>query len=364
MGGCRCSYKNCQNTTKTTENVHFFHYPVKHKERCKAWIENANKPHFCDLEEDQLRNKVICEHHFEDKWFPNSQKKRLLQGAIPTLDGDCGGEEESLETEMFISNGLQEIQILPASSDGSLFILDTDSNRSQRVESFVYKNGMIIPSVTTAKPDIKPKLPASVSKPSTSKLNNSLQNFSSPLFTSHDYDLDPLEFKVNVKKETPDVEPHSAKNSDKYEHEFDNTSIPNETYLENSLGRKSMAPSTVVKNPVIIRQQQSSKKANLARNYLRKIKQHSRDIACIKKMLRQKAMSESKPDPETILTCLKGDVPSTLFTVLNLNLNNNYELTEEDEDFFTTIHKISPEVYQLLVDKYKWNLPCIDAPME
>lgn len=139
MGGCRCTYKNCQNTTKTTENIHFFHYPVKHKERCKIWIENAEKPHFCDLEEEQLRNKVICEMHFEDRYFPNEQKKRLLQAAIPTLDGGCENSKKS------------DLKVLPLNEDGTEFVLDSDSmfNRiaavPHKVETFIYKDGAILP---------------------------------------------------------------------------------------------------------------------------------------------------------------------------------------------------------------------------
>ncbi|KAJ8979103.1 hypothetical protein NQ317_014115 [Molorchus minor] len=139
----------------------FFHYPVKHKERCKIWIENANKPQFCDLEEDQLRNKVICEYHFEDRWFPNSQKKRLLQGAVPTLDGDAV-EDPVPEPTTCLPSQLHDVQILPANEDGTIFVLDTDAmfNRSQKVESYIYKNGVILPAEklkysTISKPSTK-----------------------------------------------------------------------------------------------------------------------------------------------------------------------------------------------------------------
>lgn len=358
MGGCRCSYKNCQNTTKTTENVHFFHYPVKHTERCKLWIEKANKPQFLDLEEDQLRNKVICEYHFEDKWFPNSQKKRLLLGAVPTLDVGC--EKEQLQPDMYVSTGMQDIQLLPASSDGSLFILDTDSifSRSNKIDSFVYKNGMIIPSqiqpVQSVKREEKPKIP--VSKASTSRTasskpqqycNNKLERSESP------------EMKVQIKKESIEYDPQLKRMSHKSVLE-DIEINSEEDNLSNSSVKKitPLQKLTSVKTPGI--NKAASEKANLAKNYLRKIKQHSRDIACIKKMLRQKSMTDNKPDTNTILNCLKEQLPPTFFTVLSLTLSNKFDLTEADIDFFTTIHKMSPAVYQLLVDKYKWSLPSVD----
>ncbi|XP_056646447.1 uncharacterized protein LOC130451452 [Diorhabda sublineata] len=363
MGGCRCSYKNCQNTTKTTENVHFFHYPVKHIERCKLWIEKANKPHFLDLEEDQLRNKVICEYHFEDKWFPNSQKKRLLLGAVPTLDVGC--EKEQQQPDMYVSTGMQDIQLLPASSDGSLFILDTDSifSRSNKIDSFVYKNGMIIPSQShqSIKREEKPKSPvskASTSKSASSKqqqfLNNNFERSESP------------ESNVQIKNESTENEPQLRRMPHKNVLE-DIEITSDEDNLSNSSLKKntSLQKLTSVKTSGI--NKAASEKANLAKNYLRKIKQHSRDIACIKKMLRQKSLADTKPDTNTILNCLKEQLPPTFFTVLSLTLSNKFDLTEADIDFFTTIHKMSPAVYQLLVDKYKWSLPSVDVvetPME
>nr|XP_023023768.1 uncharacterized protein LOC111511926 [Leptinotarsa decemlineata]XP_023023769.1 uncharacterized protein LOC111511926 [Leptinotarsa decemlineata] len=357
MGGCRCSYRNCQNTTKTTDNIHFFHYPVKHKERCKIWIENAQKPQFCDLEEDQLRNKVICEIHFEDKWFPNSQKKRLLQSAIPTL----GCDDEPEEAPMFISSHLQDIQVLPASSDGTLFVLDTDNmfSRSQKVESYIYKNGMIVPSSSVPKPEIKQE--QLVAKPSTSRASSSLrENYNMKLRGDIPMEGSPR-CSLPIKKELPDFNESSNRvhrngiQRIQVEEEYDTQNqeqLTGMSELQKKTGHRPSMRNLVMKNVV--------EKPTLGRNYLRKIKQHSRDIATIKKMLRQKTLSESKVDNSTILNSLKDQLPPSFFTILTLNLNSKCDLSEEDVDFFATIHKTSPEVYQLLMDKYKWNLPCVD----
>jgi hypothetical protein len=59
MGGCRCSFRDCQNNTANTlKMVHFFHYPHKDPERVKLWCGFANNQHFMDLPADKLRNKV------------------------------------------------------------------------------------------------------------------------------------------------------------------------------------------------------------------------------------------------------------------------------------------------------------------
>ncbi|CAH1153364.1 unnamed protein product [Phaedon cochleariae] len=362
MGGCKCTYKNCENTTKTTENVHFFHYPVKNKERCKAWIVNASKPQFCDLEEEQLRNKVICELHFENKWFPNSQKKRLLQGAIPTVDAGCTDEEET-EPPMYVSPELQDIQILPANSDGTLFILDTESmfcRSSNKVESYVYKNGMIVPSNQAPKHEFKQI--TSRARPSTSQFSNNVSD-SYTLFSNsikHEEMID----TSSIKTEQPDYLENqnrfqtqrnglqSVQENMDLEFEQNDEIHSSEISCRKNLQSPGMIKSLPIKNAV--------PNPALGRNYLRKIQQHSRDIASIKKMLRQKVSTETKPNTNIILNSMKEQLPPTFFTLLNLNLNNKCELTDEDVDFFTTIHKTSPEVYQLLIDKYRWNLPGVD----
>lgn len=355
MGGCRCSFRDCPNTTKT-ENIHFFHYPVKQKERCRIWIENARKPHFCNLEEDQLRNKVICDQHFEYKWFPNPQKKRLLQGAIPTLpgkydeDNSVGSKENQIEVKVppFASHD-QDIQVLPANEDGTVFILDTDAmfTKSQKIESYVYQNGMVVPSSLIPSSFVPSQ---NIKSYSSSKGNESRikkERINETEQTRHvsvptNFEMDTNE--LIVKHEIPD---YTEKSNDSRLVELE------ENY--EVVTKKLATEEKVLGN--YIKQQKDD---HLDKSYLRKIKQHSRDIASIKKMLKEKAMSE-KPNISCILSALKEYLPPSLFTIVTLNLNQECEFTEEDVDFFTVIHRASPEVYQLLVDKFNWNLPSVDV---
>ncbi|XP_072379525.1 uncharacterized protein [Diabrotica undecimpunctata] len=380
MGGCRCTYKNCQSSTKTTENVHFFHYPVKHPERCRIWIENANKPHFFDLEEDQLKNKVICENHFEDKWFPNHQKKRLLQGAVPTLDVGC--EEEVTQSGIYISTGMHDVALLPASSDGSLFILDTDSiyHKSPNIESYVYKNGAIVPSspVVQLKQEIKHVGTRSANNKTiiNSKTLSNIGKQTVPSFLNHTilnnsaFD-DPLDTKVVIKDEVmPSSSYCNTLNSELRLPQYNNIEEP----IQDPLGDTNQFEVSThgqpfdepekpirlfgIKNPAISKSY--PEKSNLAKNYLRKIKQHSRDIACIKKMLRHKTNAPPKPDIDAVLNLLKEKLPPSLFLLNRLHLTDENELSQEDIDFLTTIQKMSPDLYQHLQEKYKWDLPIVD----
>ncbi|CAB3261600.1 unnamed protein product [Arctia plantaginis] len=85
MGGCRCTYKNC--SLKSDGVTHMFHYPVFDKVRCHQWLTNAQKLEFLNLKVSQLKNRVICQHHFNDDNFMNFLKDKLIFNAVPTLDG-------------------------------------------------------------------------------------------------------------------------------------------------------------------------------------------------------------------------------------------------------------------------------------
>lgn len=77
MGGCRCTYRNC--TMKSDGKTHMFHYPVFEKVRCHQWLVNAQRLEFLDLKVSQLKNRVVCQHHFKDENFMNYKVNILLK---------------------------------------------------------------------------------------------------------------------------------------------------------------------------------------------------------------------------------------------------------------------------------------------
>lgn len=326
MGGCRCSYRNCANTTKTRENLHFFHYPVKQKDRCKKWIENAHKTQFYNLDEDQLRNKVICETHFEDFYFPNFQKKRLLQGAIPTLDGDC--EEEITLDEDHIK--IQDVQVLPANDDGTIFVLETNNMgnnfASEQVESYIYtNNGLVLP----------------IDK--CDEVENIQEIFENPEEQSED-----------ISKEQPmaqEVIENFNQNEDYQQFSVRFGENVNDQYIE-------MVDSKPLDIMNVNNVQNNESITNFVEDkYVKKIKQHSKDIALLKRMLKSKTVFK-KPSNITILNSLRRQVSDSLFGVINFNLNGGKcAFSPEQLEFFSTIYSTSPQVYEILSKKYKWKLP-------
>ncbi|CAH1989746.1 unnamed protein product [Acanthoscelides obtectus] len=383
MGGCRCSYKNCANSTKNTENITFFHYPVKQKQRCKIWIENACKPEFFNLEEEQLRNKVICQNHFMDKWFPNPQKKRLLQGAVPTLDVNSINEQvyipetteyvdETIESENEIlqrSYRNDNINLVPVSDDNSVFILDTNPllDHRNKVESYTYRNGDLVKSQTVVRQTYRrqpgllstaPLTGSSMKRQAEPITLNQVVSPASGVFGHLPMDQTAMSQQecVLIKQESCETE-----NQDQEEHlEYQQM----EEYQEDEMkpiirqsqkqaGLKSLpVPSVESPSPPSKRQRDSEK------DYLRQLKQHSKDIAEIKRMLKQQ--EPNKMDVTTAVNFLRERLPPTFFTVLCLNMDCKSELADDDIEFFTTLHKTSPEMYQILMEKYKWNLPSVN----
>lgn len=86
MGGCRCTFRNCENSTSSRPGMHFFHFPIRDWDRLEVWAANAGKLDFKDLPVSKLKNKVICQEHFENRMFMNYLKEGLVKTAIPTLD--------------------------------------------------------------------------------------------------------------------------------------------------------------------------------------------------------------------------------------------------------------------------------------
>lgn len=331
MGGCRCSYRNCTNTTKTRDNLHFFHYPVKHKDRCKQWIENAQKPQFYDLDEIQLRNKVICETHFMDCYFPNIQKKRLLQGAIPTLDGDSDPKKIS-------DSGvkIQDVQVLPANADGTIFVLETNMQnnfQSDKVESYIYtNNGLMVPIA---------KLNDNV--------EDSVQSMQS-IYSENDGEEveEPPQSRVRL---IPEMFTESI-DSNKYENYIYEAKPRDIIEVEMVRPEKPKPVQKVTRDTMtddVFSKSVDSK-------YVKKIKQHSKDIANIKRLLKSKTQYR-RPTNSVILNTLKKQIPPSLFNLVKLNFTGSCDLSLEDLEFFSTIHSTSPQLYEILSQKYQWKLP-------
>lgn len=99
MGGCRCTFRNCENSTQNNPSMHFFHFPFRDLPRCEKWAEYSNNLAFLQLPINQLRNKVVCETHFKEPCFMNIKRERLTKFAIPTLLRTKNGDVVDFEID-------------------------------------------------------------------------------------------------------------------------------------------------------------------------------------------------------------------------------------------------------------------------
>lgn len=346
MGGCRCSYKNCKSATKTTENLHFFHYPVKHTERCRKWIQNACKPNFYDLAEDQLRNKVVCELHFEERCFTNISRKRLLHDAIPTLD--AGAEETKPHRMEFIStqsNNDSDIQVLPASDDGTIFTLDADSLQQapapDKVESYIYQDGVLVP----------------VYKNQSSNPTYSIQEttFDGGVGKNRDSEVT---FESETKHDINQAKPYRLL----FGSLAGNEEVPEEvSYEEEESNGAPESPVETKENiemEVDMLMRKERKRAGVDKKVVRRVKQHSKDIAFIKKALKSTLVSVPGKNKKTALSILSSYLPPSLFTLVKMTAEKgDWNVAEDELEVFKQLFAASPIMYNSLKNKYGWNLP-------
>uniref|UniRef100_A0A182RI48 THAP-type domain-containing protein n=1 Tax=Anopheles funestus TaxID=62324 RepID=A0A182RI48_ANOFN len=101
MGGCRCTFRECENGTSNRKELHYFRFPVRDPERLQKWAKNANRLEFLNLPTDKICNKVVCQEHFERKMFMNELRESLTKLAIPRLmlkpDGTIFNVETGVE---------------------------------------------------------------------------------------------------------------------------------------------------------------------------------------------------------------------------------------------------------------------------
>ncbi|KAI5635210.1 THAP domain-containing protein [Phthorimaea operculella] len=101
MGGAKCSYRNC--TIRSNGVTHMFHYPVFDKIRCHQWLTNSQRQDFLNLKVSQLKNRVICQHHFKPDNFMNYKMDKLKFDAVPTENGPyCNAEDFQCEYDVKI----------------------------------------------------------------------------------------------------------------------------------------------------------------------------------------------------------------------------------------------------------------------
>ncbi|KAK4872229.1 hypothetical protein RN001_016353 [Aquatica leii] len=349
MGGCRCSYKNCERATKNSEkDFHFFHYPVRDPERCLKWIANACKPTFYNLPEDQLRNKVICQNHFELHYFTNANRKRLIHNAVPTLNADClDGKDASM----------CNVQVLQSDSDASVFTVDTNllnMNEVSEVRSFIIENGDIVPADITQQAEMEhePQIIPEIEKVSSyiTVNENNINN---------DCKIEDVSENVQRNDVCIKSEPDCIKEGD-----ICNGSIVNSNSLRNGevpLSTESIVTIITEKKMAKVKSPFLKNRTTEFENLSKAVEEHTKEIATLKRLLNsriQKVKLKKRKHKMQVLGKLRTLLPPTLLALVNLHLFGKQDnFTKEEKHLLTTLFKASPSAYEVLLNDCKWKLP-------
>ncbi|XP_064072876.1 uncharacterized protein LOC113403346 [Vanessa tameamea] len=144
MGGCRCTYRNC--TVKTDGKTHMFHYPVFEKVRCHQWLVNAQRLEFLDLKVSQLKNRVVCQHHFKEENFMNYKKDKLTFDAIPTENGPFCDPSKFVDSSQEMTKSYPNL-ILLEDIENEVIFNDKKANFSLKYGDFL-TNGEVMDSTS------------------------------------------------------------------------------------------------------------------------------------------------------------------------------------------------------------------------
>ncbi|KAL1440773.1 hypothetical protein MTO96_009309 [Rhipicephalus appendiculatus] len=81
---CFCSAQWCLTNSRNCSNASFYRFPKD--DRCKAWVEFAEREDLKDVPREKLHNTVrLCNLHFKDEDFMNPTKSRLNWNAVPSI---------------------------------------------------------------------------------------------------------------------------------------------------------------------------------------------------------------------------------------------------------------------------------------
>jgi hypothetical protein len=84
-----CAVSTCLNKFVTASGLkptkHFFAIPNAPLEKRKAWFDAINFNQSAKINDNCIGRKYLCEDHFSDECFSNTNKNRLNKFAIPTI---------------------------------------------------------------------------------------------------------------------------------------------------------------------------------------------------------------------------------------------------------------------------------------
>lgn len=89
MSRLRCIIQSCGNNKKATVDL-VLHYFPRTREIRQQWLKNIGMEELFLKSDSALHMYAVCNDHFEDRCFAATDKKKLIRGAVPTLNLGIG----------------------------------------------------------------------------------------------------------------------------------------------------------------------------------------------------------------------------------------------------------------------------------
>ncbi|XP_058450903.1 uncharacterized protein LOC131430183 [Malaya genurostris] len=315
MGGCRCTFRECENSTTSKPGMHFFHYPIRDWPRLEKWAINADKREFKMLALSKLKNRVVCEDHFRNEMFMNYLKESLIKTAVPTLDVLDDGRVWDVETN---SIDEREEWVIPnkqkpersKEKESSLIVPMQTDNATMQIQFLDAEQSKIeISSVGSRQPKLLNKdphpLPVAGSSQTTSTVLRKLV-FKRKKSTSEEKTAQ----KVQVLSIQRVKKPFS--NIEQIEH-FENC-VPCDDMPASALPSSSTDETIILDQPDPIIQTAVSTVIDPA--LLEKLEQNSREISELKGLLKE-ALNKPAPEPKVITVEVPTIVPAPAAAINN-----------------------------------------------
>lgn len=73
----KCSFAGCEVNNVDFPDVHMFGFPVNRPQVCCQWVDNCANEHLIPLSKSALKERKVCQNHFNNDHFTNEMKLML-----------------------------------------------------------------------------------------------------------------------------------------------------------------------------------------------------------------------------------------------------------------------------------------------
>lgn len=402
MGGCRCTFQKCDNSTSNNPGMHFFHYPYKQVERVQKWINNSSNLDYVDMPSNKLRNKVVCEDHFKQTCFMNYKKESLVKTAVPTLikleSGEIIDLESTIEIEILeeeksdysdfsptkpiiLNNrkreiGQKNIDLMPDIRNKNLFLLEVknDSNeemkkRKMEILEDVQVNAPIKKVNKLTNPTVLNKFTKKEESPTpiTKLLNSGITLTKLKTVNKKPIEKKLISQRIETSKENPETKPEPVPEpeveSSEPESEDDPLKSNTKIIVEKEIPTPPQASQETIDKELYVQTMSDQAKQIEELKTLMKemIVKNSETQTITKPPIKETSPKVSKSNLSKIqlFNGIKRYLNPSMVSLLRMEMfgGNEREWKSDEKEFSVELLNLGPSVYEYMQDEWRFRLP-------